>query len=129
MQRDSFKTPYRRIRANIQPPGMFTRIFAVIAAGGLAVLTFMFSLVIFSIVLAVGLIGGLYLWWKTREVRKQMRAAAEAAAAAAAAGGDGFSTGFDGSRGRAAHTRGDNLIIEGDYIREVPEPDSSDKKH
>lgn len=125
MQQGNHHTQYRRIRANIQPPGVFTRIFAIVAAGGLAVLTFMFSLVIFSIVLAVGLIGGLYLWWKTREVRKQMRAAAEAAAA----GVDGFPPGFDGTRARAARTRSDNVVvIEGDFIREVPEQDSGDKK-
>lgn len=123
MQHDPFKSQYRRIGATIQPPGIFTRVLAIVAAGGLAVLTFMFSLVIFSIVLAVGLIGGLYLWWKTREVRKQMRAAAEAAA-----GGDGFPPGFDRQRGHSARTRSENVVIEGDFIREVPEDESGNSK-
>lgn len=124
MQHDPYKSQYRRIGANIQPPGIFTRMFAIVAAGGLAVLTFMFSLVIFSIVLAVGLIGGLYLWWKTREVRKQMRAAVDAAAA----GGSAYPPGFDGPQGRSTRARSEHVVIEGDFIREVPEDESGDRK-
>lgn len=121
MPHSSHQTQYRRIRANIQPPGLFTRIFAVVAAGGLAVVTFMFSLVIFSIVVAVGLIGGAYLWWKTRDVRKQMRAAVDAAAA------DGFQPGPDGQRQRSARSRSEGLVIEGDFIREVSEQAPADR--
>lgn len=125
MPTNDHHTQYRRIRAGIQPPGVLTRLFAIVAAGGLAVLTFMFSLVIFSIVLAVGLIGGLYLWWKTREVRKQMRAAAEAAAA----GIDAYPPGFEGQPRRPSRARCEHVVIEGDFIREVPEQQPGDHKH
>lgn len=125
MQHDPFKSQYRRIGVNIQPPGILTRMFAIVAAGGLAVLTFMFSLVIFSIVLAVGLIGGMYLWWKTREVRKQMRAAAEAAAA----GTNAYPPGFEGQQRRPSRTHSEHVVIEGDFIREVREQEPDDNKH
>jgi len=36
-------------------------------------LTLMFSVVVFAAILAIGLIGGGYLWWKTRKLRRQMR--------------------------------------------------------
>jgi hypothetical protein len=36
-------------------------------------LVFMFSMVVLAIILVAGAIGWGYLWWKTRELRKQMR--------------------------------------------------------
>ncbi|MBK7356013.1 hypothetical protein [Propionivibrio sp.] len=53
--------------------GVLTRILSVLV--GVVVLTaaFMFSLVIFAVVAVAGLIFGFYFWWKTRELRRQMR--------------------------------------------------------
>jgi len=39
----------------------------------MVVLVLMFSAVLFVIILVVGTIAWAYLWWKTRELRKQMR--------------------------------------------------------
>jgi hypothetical protein len=40
---------------------------------------FLFSLVLFAVLLGVGLIAGAYLWWKTRGLRRQLRESVEAA--------------------------------------------------
>ena len=36
-------------------------------------MTLMFSVVVFAVILVVGTIGLVVLWWKTRELRRQMR--------------------------------------------------------
>ena len=36
-------------------------------------MAFMLSLLIFAAVVAIALLAGGYLWWKTRELRKKMR--------------------------------------------------------
>jgi hypothetical protein len=47
----------------------------VVLGGALALAgAFLLSLVFLAIGLAVVLVGGGYLWWKTRELRRQMRA-------------------------------------------------------
>jgi len=60
-------------RSGIRQPGLLARIGA--AAIGAVVLAgaFMVSVVMLALVAAVGLAGGLYLWWRTRELRKQLR--------------------------------------------------------
>jgi ABC-type nickel/cobalt efflux system permease component RcnA len=56
-----------------QPKGVLaqvlTLVFSVVALGA----AFMFSLVMFAIVAVAALIFGLFFWWKTRALRKQMR--------------------------------------------------------
>ena len=48
---------------------------AIVVGGALALASaFVLSLVFLAIGLAVVLIGGGYLWWKTRELRRQLRA-------------------------------------------------------
>jgi len=42
-------------------------------AAVLLVVAFMFSLLVFAILVTVGLLVWGYLWWKTRELRRQMR--------------------------------------------------------
>ncbi len=49
------------------------RIFAIILTVGLAILGFMFSAVVFTVLLVMGLIGWAFLWWKTRDIRKQFQ--------------------------------------------------------
>ena len=39
----------------------------------LLVVAFMFSLLVFAILVTVGLLVWSYLWWKTRELRRQIR--------------------------------------------------------
>lgn len=53
--------------------GFLDRILTTAASVAVLVAAFMLSLVIFAAVAAIALIAGAYLWWKTRELRRQMR--------------------------------------------------------
>lgn len=57
-----------------RPRGPLRKAVAVIATVALAVLALMFTAVLLAVILIAGTIAGIYLWWKTRELRKQMRA-------------------------------------------------------
>jgi hypothetical protein len=48
----------------------------ITALGGLVVLSlmFMFSLVVFALLLGFALVFGGYAWWRTRELRRQLKA-------------------------------------------------------
>lgn len=52
---------------------------AFIAGAALLVAGFFFSLIVIAILLGVGAIGGTYLWWKTRTLRREMREQLQAA--------------------------------------------------
>ena len=55
------------------PPGLFGRILAFLLGAVTLVLTFMFSLLVFAVVITAVLGLGGYFWWKTRKLRKQLR--------------------------------------------------------
>lgn len=57
---------------------IFLKTGAVIVGGVALVGAFVLSLAFFAIAVGVAVMGGGYLWWKTRDLRKQMRAAAQA---------------------------------------------------
>ncbi len=59
--------------SSANPPGLLQKALAIIITAALAVLGFMFSAVLLAIILVALVIGGAYMWWKTREVRRQMR--------------------------------------------------------
>jgi len=59
-----------RLRANA--PGLPVKVLTFVSAAVLLVVAFMFSLVVFAILMTVGLLSWGYLWWKTRELRRQM---------------------------------------------------------
>lgn len=52
---------------------LFGRAIAIIAGAALFVGAFVVSIVFFAVVLAIGLVIGGYIFWKTRHLRKQMR--------------------------------------------------------
>lgn len=54
-------------------PGLLRKAGGIVAATALAGLALMFSAVLLAILLCVGTLALAYLWWKTRELRKQMR--------------------------------------------------------
>ncbi|MCW5620188.1 MAG: hypothetical protein KIS79_03675 [Burkholderiales bacterium] len=58
-------------------PSLLGRILGVAASMILLAGAFVFSLFLFIALAAVGLVVGGYVWWKTRELRKQMRAQME----------------------------------------------------
>lgn len=55
------------------PPSMLQKIVSVLVTVAVFGVALMFSVVFFAVVVTVGLVAWGYLWWKTREVRKQMR--------------------------------------------------------
>jgi hypothetical protein len=82
------------------------RLLGSIAFAGLLVVGFMFSLVVFSILLVTGLIAGGYWWWKTRDLRRELRARMDQMAQQA-----------QGTQDAQAGGR----IIEGEVIRDADE--------
>lgn len=68
-------TPYLSDR---RPPGPLGKALALLGGAALLVLGFLFSLVLLAI--AAVLLAGVsaYLWWKTRELRRQLREASAA---------------------------------------------------
>lgn len=54
-------------------PGLLRKAAAVAVMLLLATLVLMFSAVLLVVVLIVGVIAGIFLWWKTRAIRKQFR--------------------------------------------------------
>ncbi len=61
----------QRLRA--PAAGLLGRLLTAVASAAVLVVAFMFSLVIFAAVATVALAGGIYLWWKTRALRRQLR--------------------------------------------------------
>lgn len=90
-----------------KPPGIFTRIGAILVAAVLAVIGFMFSFVIFAVAIALGVVLWGFLWWKMRKVRKQMEQDPRFQEFRRAAARNGASP----------HNDGD--VIEGEVLREV----------
>lgn len=56
-----------------KPPGPLRKMASIIVAAALIVPVLMFSAVLLATLLVLGTIACVYLWWKARELRKQMR--------------------------------------------------------
>ena len=54
-------------------PGILRKVAAFFVSAALIGLVLMFSVLIFVAVLTIGAMAWGYLWWKTRDLRKQMR--------------------------------------------------------
>jgi len=89
------------------PPthGVLTRLLGAFVGVVVLTATFMFSLVIFAVVAVAGLIFWLYFWWKTRELRQQMREQAAEQVGVRCAEPAGARSGAEGE------------IIEGEAVR------------
>ncbi|MBI3480804.1 MAG: hypothetical protein HY016_10690 [Nitrosomonadales bacterium] len=61
------------ISSSANPPGLLRKVGGIVATVALAGVALMFSAVLLAIILIAVVIGGAYLWWKTRELRRQMR--------------------------------------------------------
>jgi Flp pilus assembly protein TadB len=64
--------PLQSGRRRSSSPGLLTRILTVVAGTLVLVGAVAISFVVFVIVLTALLVIGLYLWWKTRHVRRQL---------------------------------------------------------
>ena len=60
-------------RFSTSAPSLPVKVLTFASAAVLLVVAFMFSLLVFAILATVGVLVWGYLWWKTRELRKQMR--------------------------------------------------------
>ena len=54
-------------------PGPLRKLGALIVTVAMFGLVLMFSAVLFAVIIVAGTVVSAYLWWKTRELRKQMR--------------------------------------------------------
>lgn len=57
----------------MRAPGLLGKLLAFAIGAVFLIVAFMVSMVVFAIALAGALVIGGYLWWKTRELRRQMR--------------------------------------------------------
>ena len=60
-------------RFSANAPSLPVKVLTFASAAVLLVVAFMFSLLVFAILATGGLLAWGYLWWKTRELRRQMR--------------------------------------------------------
>jgi hypothetical protein len=85
-------------------PGPLRKLAALVVTVAMFGLALMFSAVLFAIIIVVGAIVWAYLWWKTRELRKQMRD-------------------FPPREVRREENMGDGNVLEGEVIRVVDSQD------
>lgn len=95
-------------------PSLLGRILGVAASMVLLAGAFVFSLFLFVALAAVGVVLGGYVWWKTRELRKQMRAQMERMQEQMGQQMTPASSGAD--------------VIEGEYVREEVIDDSRERR-
>ncbi|PRY06656.1 hypothetical protein [Paraburkholderia sp. BL25I1N1] len=55
------------------PPSLLAKVLAVVTGAALLVVGFAVSLVMLAVVLGAGILIGGFVWWKTRDLRKQLR--------------------------------------------------------
>ena len=113
MQRDPrFEARFNNLNRNpAKPAGLLQKIGAIAATVIIFGLALTFSVLFFAIVVAVGLVIGGILWWKTRDMRKMMRETQAQAQAQARTG----------ESPRRDSTRAEGIVIEGEVVREVKE--------
>ena len=74
-------TEQRRVRITVndagyqvqQPPGLLAKALTLALGAVVLVVAFMFSVVALAVVSVVVLAAVAYLWWKTRDLRRQLR--------------------------------------------------------
>ena len=67
------------------PPTLFRKVAVVVAAVLVTGVALLFSVVLLAVLLAVGVVAGGYVWWRTRALRNQLREQVEATLARARA--------------------------------------------
>lgn len=103
-----------------RPMGPIGRALAMIAGGVILVAGLFFSVVVFSVLLAVGLVAGGWFWWKTRALRAGLRQQmAQMQQAAQDATKAGTASGMPGTAGRSGQRPSQGEVLDGDFIRET----------
>ncbi|MCK0510020.1 hypothetical protein [Aromatoleum buckelii] len=88
-----------------KPVGLLQKLGAIAAAAVIFGLALTFSVIFFAVVVAAAVLLWGYVWWKTRDLRKAMRANQTHARASAHRG----------------PKPGQGIVIEGEVVREVRE--------
>jgi hypothetical protein len=113
--------PGRRSRSG-SAPGLLSRIAGIALGTVVLAASLLVSAVVFAVLLVVAVGAGGYLWWRTRDLRRQVREQMRAAAEGRVPPGP---TGWPGGQGGPADRgagSGAGPVIDGDYIREVDPP-------
>jgi Flp pilus assembly protein TadB len=63
----------RDVPGEIEPPGLLAKIFAAMIGAVALVVAFMFSVVALAVVAVIIMIAVIYVWWKTRDLRRNLR--------------------------------------------------------
>ncbi|MBX5463835.1 MAG: hypothetical protein IRZ28_22445 [Steroidobacteraceae bacterium] len=71
---DRFMLGYHGGRSPSRASGLLAKVLSVTAAAVVLISAVAVSLVLFAVALVALVVFGLYLWWKTRAVRKELRA-------------------------------------------------------
>jgi hypothetical protein len=112
-------------------PGPLARVFGVIVGAAVLAVSLVFSVVVFAVLLAVGVVVGGYLWWRTRELRRQLRQMQQEMAARMQAQAGFPGDARDGMRGGPVSgpypPARDDTVLDGDYIREVDRPEAPER--
>lgn len=85
------------------PPSLLTKVLAVIVGAALLIGAVAISFVLFAVALTGILIFGVYVWWKTRDLRRELKLRAQ--------GGEVI----------------EGEVIEGEVVRDVP-PEKTTKR-
>jgi HAMP domain-containing protein len=56
-----------------RPPSLLRKLVGLVVTVAVVALALMFSAMLLVVIAIIGTIAGIYLWWKTRELRKHMR--------------------------------------------------------
>lgn len=61
------------LNSQVEPPSLLRKLVALFVTVVIFALVLMFSAVLLVVILVVGTVAFAYFWWKTREIRKQIR--------------------------------------------------------
>ena len=70
---DQFRLPGNDPRIRAPASGFLGKLLTAVASATVVIVAFTLSILIFAAVVAVALLVGGFLWWKTRALRRQMR--------------------------------------------------------
>jgi hypothetical protein len=78
LSQPTFRYIYKMLMKNLpnsttQPPSLLRKVVASVVTIAVFGLSLMFSVLLFAVVLTVAAMAFVYLWWRTRDLRKQMR--------------------------------------------------------
>lgn len=105
-------------------PGLIGRVFGALFGIAALILALTASVFVFAFVLVIAVVVVGYLWWKTRAVRRQLRAMQEQFAAR---GMDRSGSATHRSTPRDAAPPPGGRVIDGEAVRE-DEPESDDRR-